>query len=1135
MRVPHFACIVVLSLGVATSKLPQAAQDTEDDATLSLMVLDFSGWLNLGLTQRVSGAAFHIAPNATLINVGVKEGQAAGGSVAEIKTPVAGTVSVDTVGKWTVVSVSGLQYVWRTEDIEQGRVTITATAKRQVKAREVIASVDREYDTVISVREPDLSSYRSFLAEKIDAASRESKQLILHVDINEQVLPQQLRKVGGRNVFGANEAKGPSELVAQLLALAGEGLAERLVLRGHSDGTWCVGYALGVLHEAGIEPATVILESPRERWSVWKNRFHQFRNTQFIAITSEGDYARDGVLDFGFGGADEVRTENYVNIHLEKWDTKRVKSHGAPTAYTFRFDRVRIRGWFGGECVDFRVYDVVLGDLVVAVTSEPQSLAQLAVLLTGNKEGSVVWLHGFPESGNEQAREMAASGIIVIRTLGEDNQPESTAGVDLVFCESGDHEISGNRGNQNRPGPQRPEARVYVGETVYEFASREAAVAFAAEARTTKKPEAKSRRGTPISITSVDGVRTANNPDVGVEAGPVSPAVSVPAAVGEARSARSSRIELAELVPDSGPFGARPTLFRLRQMLRPEKAPEGLGNAEEALAADFQFDHEDQTTVGVVVVTKTLRESYQHDYHVCARFHRQHLDDLMPIRVPGIRVGTSDVALPWFWFCRMYKESSGNVEIACHFTVFVNEERRELTVDSRWIDKQYSPYWRGQNVQGFDYILNYQLWTSSAEQTQKLLRSTLTKLDRATGSWKVTFANLEPPQLPVVFVETAWLADGGAFLSVWNRHFAARRAVFHGTRRASSEEEDDPFDHWRTLQPGRNLLFLPLGRIHNAVVHCELDGFVDKVFVSVDEQGLLPQMARSDEGRTLPNEGDPRIGILWPPDGAEVAVIRDQLDLPSDFRLAINGFVVGAPQGSTVHVFVRTDDWYEQKPVAYENGHWGCRVRLEGEGEYKSHEIYAMLVDPSGEEIVGDSVEGIVRTRPPTAEAPRVGRESPLKPIRITANDFQDAGGSNDRERSAGWLILGGDRRDGPNVSGGAVSQEIELPQEASTLKLRVSFLHGGASDRGKGIHSKERGGTVTLYINREPVHTMVCQHFGMHGDYWPEPESLLIHRLPDIDLSAKGIRGRSVTIKIVASPQTCMDLERVTVVPVAR
>jgi len=91
-----------------------------------------------------------------------------------------------------------------------------------------------------------------------------------------------------------------------------------------------------------------------------------------------------------------------------------------------------------------------------------------------------------------------------------------------------------------------------------------------------------------------------------------------------------------------------------------------------------------------------------------------------------------------------------------------------------------------------------------------------------------------------------------------------------------------------------------------------------------------------------------------------------------------------------------------------------------------------------------------------------------------------------------------------------------------------IGIHHGMPGEHGKGIHSRQHGGTVTVYINKVAVHTFQCIHRHMYNDFWPDPEAELGHDLPLIDLAEKGIKGPKLTIMFRASPWTCMDLRSI-------
>jgi len=635
-------------------------------------------------------------------------------------------------------------------------------------------------------------------------------------------------------------------------------------------------------------------------------------------------------------------------------------------------------------------------------------------------------------------------------------------------------------------------------------------------------------------------VRSANDPSVGVEAGPVSAAMVATWAAAAAGQSTEGRLRLDDLLPTDALRGTKPIISTPEQTMLLEFH----ANAVDARAVDFRVDG---NTVGVVLVTKTLREPYFHEYHVCPRFHGWALDDVaaVPLGIRGHQASSWESG--WFWLCRILDDRSGMAEVGAQFVVLVNESRREMTIDSRWLSKQYCPYWRGERAGAYDYFLNFQVWSCSETETCYLVEAVLAKLAQLSGgNWRLVLANQEEPRPPVAFLEGAWLAGNVVQITAWNRLWTPCLAVFHGTKQSVRDGGDVFFEYWAALRPGRNVLQLPLGQIDNAVVHCEVDGFIDKVFVSVDKTRTkpLPPVPAFAGLRGQPPAATPQVKIAWPPSNAKVVVLRDQLDMPDDDdgkRLAINGTVAGAPPGSTVDVFVYTNDWYKQDTVVVREGLWGSRVRLSGQGDFNKHSIYVRLRDASGAEIAHDRVDGIVRFDSKsggTAKAPvgraRVG-EAPARqwnPIVVEAKEFQGDAGCH---REANGVLIVGGGPDGPNGRGGSASCRMALPEDASAIKLRVSIWHGMETEFGKGVHSVRQGGTVTVYVNEIPVHTIVCRHRGMYGDFWPEQQPELGRNLPEIDLAAKGIKGRSLTIKIVASPWTCMDLRSIEVEPMSR
>ncbi len=629
---------------------------------------------------------------------------------------------------------------------------------------------------------------------------------------------------------------------------------------------------------------------------------------------------------------------------------------------------------------------------------------------------------------------------------------------------------------------------------------------------------------------------TENRSETGVEAGPVVPRTLLPALLNALP--QFGRLHINGLLPSSGPHGTQ----AVGPLLVPQTTT--MGNAIAASAMEFRTTPGDSsTTKAVVLVMKTDFDTekpvYEHDFGICPRYHGYSLEHVRAMPLPPMDTKQMKADSPWFWFSRIYNPRLRTYEEACQFVAFVSESRRQITVDSRWIATQYSPYWR-RSRKPYDYVLNVQVWSYGSEETLKLVRSVLQKLEEL--SWNLEYANRQEPTQPTVFVEEAWLTDNNTvFLSVWNNLGSPRLACFHGTRRFDRQGPDDFFEEqWRPVFPGRTLLQLPLGPINNAVIYCEMDGFVDKVYVSVDRQS--PARLVDDLEFVGPQQqplgAGAKINISWPPAQATITVLRDHLDMPNLLDkgglVAINGTFSNAPVGSSIIAFVHTDKWYlQEQKVAVHGDLWGTRVYLAGQ-ENNKHWI-SVGIYKDGKELARHEVGPIYRLDPVPGDAPRGVQQlpqAPLQDIIVDADKWKGDGGVH--RWPDGCITIGGGP-DGPHNRGGTAWCQVDLPVDASTLKLKMSIWHGLETQEGKGVHSRVAKGTVTVFVNDVQVHTIVCQHRHKFGDFWPEDRAELGRELPEMDLRIKGITGKSLTIKLVASPWTCMDLRTFNVKPVPR
>ena len=208
-------------------------------------------------------------------------------------------------------------------------------------------------------------------------------------------------------------------------------------------------------------------------------------------------------------------------------------------------------------------------------------------------------------------------------------------------------------------------------------------------------------------------------------------------------------VDLRTVLPMQGPAGTVAT------PVTPTVQIGGATNAVDAAAVNFVADS-DQAVKAVVFATKTITRTYEHDYPVCNRFQGYTLESAAPIAMSGVLPGSP--AAPWFWYASMTKGSL--VEEAFTFVAFVDEDNKTFTIDSRWLADDYPR----PEPPPYDYVFNFQVWGSSAEDAYGLLRHTLANLAALPG-WTVSFASTAEPTPPALLFKSAacwWPAACGS-------------------------------------------------------------------------------------------------------------------------------------------------------------------------------------------------------------------------------------------------------------------------------------------------------------------------------------------------------------------------------------
>lgn len=275
-------------------------------------------------------------------------------------------------------------------------------------------------------------------------------------------------------------------------------------------------------------------------------------------------------------------------------------------------------------------------------------------------------------------------------------------------------------------------------------------------------------------------------------------------------------LTLEDILPSQGPEGTVTT------PVTPTFPLGGATNAVDAAAIDF-VKPPSATVEAAIFATETITRTYEHDYPVCNRFKGYTLETATALPMPGLLPGTTGT--PWFWYAAMTKGDL--LEEAFLFVAYVDEDEHTFTIDSHWLSNDYPQA----PTPAYDYIFNFQIWSSSAEEAYQLLRRTLNNLAAVPG-WTLTFANTAPPVAPTVVIHTAEVTPDGVRLTL--QSWLAQPQSIHfsgGFRLASDRVTNYPVDYERMIYPGFNVVELPLGSILDALVQLEANGFWDRVYV----------------------------------------------------------------------------------------------------------------------------------------------------------------------------------------------------------------------------------------------------------------------------------------------------------------
>ncbi len=246
----------------------------------------------------------------------------------------------------------------------------------------------------------------------------------------------------------------------------------------------------------------------------------------------------------------------------------------------------------------------------------------------------------------------------------------------------------------------------------------------------------------------------------------------------------------------------------------------------DAIAIDF-IDNDNGLTTAVVLGLETIERPHEHDYTVCSRFHGYSIENLAPIPFPDLLLEAPENDTPWFWYTLALRDEV--LEEAFLFAVFVNESEREFIIDSRPLVDCY-PEEFGID---FNYIFNFQIWSSSSEEAYKLLHQIVKRLANFEGSiWTVVFANTVEPPSPSVIISQVEYYNNEAKLTIYSWLTDTQVVTLFGSWRSYSDWNTSiEFSQDVEIPPGTSVVTLPFENFLDAVLYSNVDGFLSKVYV----------------------------------------------------------------------------------------------------------------------------------------------------------------------------------------------------------------------------------------------------------------------------------------------------------------
>ena len=232
----------------------------------------------------------------------------------------------------------------RTHANEVAKAMLPEAPVHTIGVRGVIADSLRASARYSAIVPTGSAAERAAAALQVYRLTKDSDRTILAFDINEVLVPQQLRSsmTGWLSAVLPqslslllrslpDKTRGPALVAADVVARWKQDHPDGVVLiRGHSDGTWAVLAMLDALHTKSVAPEVVITESLRQDYRVWDLQAARFPSSQFYELGARGDLPTAGLVQTT---PSPTHRANWTRLWIDE-PMGPLEAHGAMTQWS---------------------------------------------------------------------------------------------------------------------------------------------------------------------------------------------------------------------------------------------------------------------------------------------------------------------------------------------------------------------------------------------------------------------------------------------------------------------------------------------------------------------------------------------------------------------------------------------------------------------------------------------------------------------------------------------------------------------------------------------------------------------------------------------------------------------------------